>query len=273
MGDLFNTLFIHPILNVLVAIYQLLSFIGIPSSLGFAIIFLTILIRLILYPVIAAQMRTSKRMQQLAPHLSKVKEKHKGNAQMIQKETMKLYQEHGVNPAAGCVPLLIQLPVIWALYAVLQNIVKYTNVNQINEALYFDFLKLQTLWDTHLFGLPLFQSPSQLFDSLGIFVFLVPLITGILQYYQTKVLMPPPAPAVVEKKKKDKDGKSESSAEDFAAAFQKQSLYIFPLMIAFFSYTLPIGLSLYWNTFSIFGIIQQQIMERSSKDEASIKKK
>lgn len=269
MGNIFDTLLIHPILNVLVAIYQLLSVFQIPSALGFAIILLTVVIRVILYPVISAQMRTSKKMQNVAPHISKVKEKHKGDAQRIQKETMLLYQEHGVNPAAGCIPLIIQLPVIWALYGVLQNIVKYTTVKPINDALYFDFLKLTTLWDTHFFGLPLFKSPSQLLESMGFLIFLVPIITGVFQYFQTKILMPPPATD----NKKEVNKKPKGTAEDFAASFQKQSLYLFPVMIGFFSYTLPIGLSLYWNTFSLFGIIQQQIMDRSHKETKVIVRK
>jgi YidC/Oxa1 family membrane protein insertase len=210
-------------------------------------------------------------MQTLTPHLQKVKEKHKGDAQKIQQETMKLYQEHGVNPAAGCVPLLIQLPVIWALYGVLQNIVKYTSIKPINDALYFDFLKLHT-WDPHFFsffGLDISKSPSKLIATVGVLIMLVPIVTGILQYFQSKILLPQAAPTPL---KKDAGKKEGGSAEDFAAAFQKQSLYLFPIMIGFFSYSLPIGLSLYWNTFSIFGIIQQQLLDRAHKKEALIKK-
>lgn len=271
MGNLFNTILIHPILNVLVAIYQLLSWLHVPSPLGFAIILLTVLVRVILYPVISAQMKTSKKMQAVAPHLAKVKEKHKGDSQKIQQETMKLYQEHGVNPAAGCLPLLIQLPVIWALYGVLQNIVKYTSIKPINDALYFDVLKLHTLWDIHFLGLPLTKSPSHLLASVGFLIFLIPVITGILQYFQSKILLQT-APVVKDEKAKKNEKKENSSAEDFAASFQKQSLYLFPIMIGFFSYSLPLGLSLYWNTFSVFGIIQQQLMGRGSKDLALSKK-
>lgn len=110
MMELFQTIFVHPISNLLVAIYQLLIAIGIPYALGFAIILLTIVIRLVLYPFMASQLKASKKMQDLAPHLAKLKEKHKGDAQRLQAETMLLYKEHGVNPLAGCLPILIQLP-------------------------------------------------------------------------------------------------------------------------------------------------------------------
>lgn len=262
--EIFNVILIQPIFNVLVAIYQLLMLFHIPYALGFAIILLTVIVRAILYPFISAQMKTSKKMQDIAPHLSKVKEKHKGDSARIQEETMKLYKEFGVNPAAGCLPLLVQLPIIWGLYAVLQGIVHYTTVDQINKFIYFDALKLTEMWDVNFFGIPLTHSPSQLMTSMGYMILLVPVITAALQYFQSKAMLPIPAAG-----EKPKEKKQSGTAEDFAASFQKQSLYIFPIMIGFFSYTLPVGLSLYWNTFSIFGIIQQQ---RITKAHNSAKK-
>src|SRR3989344_1232954 len=121
--EFFNIIIVHPIINILVAIYQGLLFLNIPYPLGFSIIGLTIVIRIILYPLITTQLRASKKMQDIAPHLSNLKDKHKDDKKRLQEETMRLYKEHGVNPAAGCLPTLIQLPVIWGLYSVLNNIV------------------------------------------------------------------------------------------------------------------------------------------------------
>ncbi len=173
---------------------------------------------------------------------------------MLQQETMRLYKEFGVNPAAGCLPVLVQLPIIWALYSVLQMIVKpgMETLNQINSVLYFSSIKLVQQWDTNFFGLPLGQNPSHLISTIGPVVLLVPIVTGLFQYIQSKMILVPAKPA---EKEKEKDGKKQK--DDFATAFQTQSLYIFPLMIGFFSYGFPIGLSLYWNAFTIFGIIQQ----------------
>lgn len=253
IGIFFNEVFIRPILNVLVAIYQLLFLLHIPYSLGFAIIILTILIRFIMYPLITAQLRTSKKMQDLAPHLSKVKEKHKGDAAKLQQETMRLYKEHGVNPAAGCLPALIQIPIIWALYSVLQKVVGFSSdsvVAHVNQEVYLPFLRLSTPWDQYFFGLPLGQNPSNLLSNMPL-ILLIPLLTGFFQFIQSKMMMvSKPKDAPLGEKKEDKQG-------DFASAFQTQSLYIFPVMIGFFSYGFPIGLSLYWNTFTIFGILQQ----------------
>lgn len=238
----------YPIINILVLIYQGLFFLHIPYALGFSIIILTVLIRLILYPLTGAQLKASKKMQELTPHLNRLKEKHKNDAKMLQQETMKLYKEFGVNPLAGCLPMIIQLPLIYALYQVLQDIVKY-NITEINQVLYTFIPKLTKNWDLTFLGLPLAQTPSHLMSSIGPLILLVPIVTGLLQFIQTKMMF------VSQPKQVDKKG--EKKKEDFATAFQSQSLYIFPLMIAFFSYGFPIGLSLYWNTFTIFGIIQQ----------------
>lgn len=257
IGHIFNILLVYPITNALVAIYSALYNLHVPGALGFAIILLTILIRFIIYPFTHAQLKTSKKMQTLTPHLNHVKEKHKGDSARIQQETMKLYKEHGVNPAAGCLPVLIQLPIIWGLYSVLQKIVGLKSqvvVHEINSIVYFNALKLTQPWDTHFLGVSLAISPQQMLSSAPATwpILLVPILTGVFQFIQSKMMFTTPPKPVLKKGQK-----AEPKKDDFATAFQSQSLYIFPAMIGFFSFTLPFGLSLYWNTFTIFGILQQ----------------
>lgn len=249
--SIFNYVLVWPILNSMIAVYKVLITLNIPYALGFSIIILTALIRFVLYPVMVSQLRASKKMQELSPHLAKLKEKHKEDAKRLQQETMRLYKEHGVNPAAGCLPMLIQLPIIWGLYSVLQQVVRPESqkvILEINKIVYFDFLKITNEWDTSFFGFPLGSNPASLLPTFGPLVFLIPFITGFLQFLQSKMLFTPPHQEVKNKEKKK---------DDFASAFQSQSTYIFPIMIGFFSYTFPIGLSLYWNTFTLFGMIQQ----------------
>lgn len=256
--NIFNYVLVWPIVNALVAIYKLFLLFHVPYTLGFSIIGLTVLLRLILYPLTRSQLKASKKMQDLSPHLSKLKDKHKGDAKTLQQETMKLYKEFGVNPAAGCLPVLVQLPIIWGLYSVLIQVVNLGGdkvVPSINKIVYFDFIKLSGSWETSFFGIPLGQNPASIFSinnlfSIGSLILLVPILTGFFQFIQSKMMM-------ASSKNKPKQEKKEKKKEDFASAFQSQSLYIFPLMIGFFSYGFPIGLSLYWNTFSIFGIVQQ----------------
>lgn len=250
MGNLFNTLLVIPIINILVVIYNVLLAIHLPYALGFSIIVLTSLMRLILFPLTAQQLKSSKKMQDLNPHLSTLRERHKGDAKTLQTETMKLYKEHGVNPIAGCLPLLVQLPFIWALYTVLNKVVRLDSsaiLSYINSLLYFEPLKLTKVWDPSFFGLPLGKSPSDLIGGIGIAILILPLITGTTQFIQSKMLFSQKPPLKTGEKKK----------EDFASSFQTQSTYIFPIMIGVLSFTFPLGLSLYWNTFTVFGIIQQ----------------
>lgn len=253
--NIFDSLIVYPLINVLLLCYQIVFSLHIPYALGFSIILLTVVIRLILYPLTGAQLKASKKMMDLNPHLKNLKEKHKGDAKTLQAETMRLYKEHGVNPAAGCLPVLIQMPVIFGLYSVLNKIIHLGagTVTEINKIVYFDFLQLSKVWDTTFFGIPLGQSPSTLYKALPLLL-LVPILTGIFQFIQSKMMLPAVSAA---DKKITKAKSGEKKSDDFATAFQSQSLYIFPFMIAFFSWGFPIGLSLYWNTFTIFGIIQQ----------------
>lgn len=258
MIELFNLLIVAPITNLLLGIYQLVSITQLPFGLGISIILLTIVMRLLLAPLTASQLKAAKKMQEVAPELKKLKEKYKGNNQRLQAETMLLYKKQGINPAAGCLPVILQLPIIWGLYNVLQHLVKETSLGEINKFAYADWLKLDTLWDTSFLGIPIAQTPADLFSTIGIIIVIVPLLTGLSQFIQSRMMIPAAKPedkAVVKSTKK-KNGEQKTTP-DFATAFQTQTLYIFPLMIGFFSFTFPVGLSLYWITFTIFGIIQQ----------------
>jgi len=140
--NLFDLILINPILNVMVAIYQLLTALHVPSALGFSIILLTIVVRLILYPLMHQSLRQQKKMQQLTPHINKLKEKHKGDAKRLQVEQMALFKEHGGNPASGCFVMIVQIPILIGVYNVLLKAVHSTSVNDSNNRLYCGGLKL-----------------------------------------------------------------------------------------------------------------------------------
>lgn len=256
---MFDQFLVYPLLNTLVAIYQLLVFLHIPYALGFSIILLTVLIRLVMYPMITSQLRASKKMQDLAPHISSLKDRHKGDNARIQKETMQLYKDHGVNPASGCLSAIAQMGIIvFGLYPAFTKIISLDPAKAMAELnsniLYSPALWLNKPWDTHFLGVPLAQNPSQLLATMPLVVIAIPLLTGLLQFIQSKMMFSKPQ----ESDKKALAIKApQKKNDDFASIFQTQSLYIFPVMIGFFSYTFPVGLSLYWNTFTVFGIIQQ----------------
>ena len=250
--NIFDIVLINPILNILVVIYQLLTALHVPSALGFSIVLLTVVIRLILSPFMHQSLKQQKKTQALTHHVNKIKEKHKADAKRQQAEIMALYKAEGVNPASGCVFLIIQIPILIGLYNVLLKAVHIKSINDINHVLYSSSLRINHMWDTHFFGVPLASSPAQLIHTAGPIVLLVSVFTAVFQLIQSRMMMQKPAPGVVVEQKK-------KSEPDFATAMQQQTMYIFPLMIAFLSYNYPFGLSLYWNTLTIFGIIQQYI--------------
>ncbi len=257
MGDIFKVVFAQPILNLLVVFYKIYLFIHLPGAFGLAIITLTVLIRLILHPFFKKQIVTAKKMQEMKPHLDKLSQKHKGDAKKLQAEQMRLYQEAGINPASGCLFMIIQIPVFIALYNTLSLFLRTSKANvveQINHLLYSPSLHISTI-DPTFFGLSLTAIPQK---AGGVYL-IIPAITAVLQYFQAKSSMPgvtPPAPK--EEKKIIKEETKKDTASDFQSAMNTQMRYIFPLLIGWFSYTLPAGLSLYWNIFSIFSIIQYQ---------------
>jgi YidC/Oxa1 family membrane protein insertase len=254
-----NQFFVWPIINILMGLYNFFEWLGLPGPMGFAVIGLTIVIRLILYPLMRAQLRSAKKMSSLKPHMDALNEKHKEDKQALQQAQLALYKEHGVNPAAGCLPLLIQMPVLIALYNVFYHVLSNGNleklVEEINTVAYASWLHVSSL-DLSFFGVNLGLKPSA-WQTDGWWLLLVPVITGLLQWYQTKLMMVQAAPAggdkQIAKKKKD----DEKKPEDMAADMQKQMAIITPIMFGYFAFQFPLGLALYWNVFGIFGIIQQ----------------
>jgi len=114
---MWNTFFYQPLLNAVVIVYQQLPFL----KLGLSIIILTILLRILLFPFSMSSMKQQEAMKKLQPEINKIKKKYKKDQKKLNEETMKLYSKHKVNPASGCLPLLIQMPVMIALYRVFIN--------------------------------------------------------------------------------------------------------------------------------------------------------
>ncbi len=256
IGDLFNTIFLGPVINLLVLIFQGLQSLHIPGALGFSIVILTLIIRVLVWPFMSSQMKSMKKMAELKPHLDALKQKHKNDKQALASAQMSLYKEHGVNPAGGCLPALIQIPVFIALYQSIINILPGAEgqIDKINALLYFPQLKLPSTLDPNFFGINLGFKPSE-FSSHGVFLLAVPLITAALTFFQSKMALPKPVkhyPSDSPKEAKEKEGLEESMGQ-----VQSQMVYLMPIMIGYFAFNFPIGLAIYWNTYTILGIIQQ----------------
>ena len=206
---------------------------------GVAIIIVTIIIRLLLAPLQQFQLLSSRRtmaeQRKLAPQVAELRKKYKKEPQKLNQEMMKLYQEHGVNPLgglAGCAPLVVQLPVLYALYYVFrgahvgaQHFLFVPNLMEIPNA-------------THLLaGLPI--------PALAVLVF--PLLAAATTFVQTKMLQQPPP-------------LNPTDQEAQMQQTQRMMVFLSPLMIGFFALSVPAGLSLYWFIGNCVSIIQQSFV-------------
>lgn len=275
--NLWNQILVWPIINLLIFFYKFFEWLRFPGPLGFAVIALTIAMRFLLYPLMQAQLKSAKKMSDLKPHLDNLHAKHKDDKQKLQQAQLDLYKEHGVNPAAGCLPLLVQFPVLIALYNVFYQVLSNGNlekvVENINQVVYHTALKINSL-DMSFLGINLGLKPSD-WQVSGWWLLSIPVITGLLQWYQTKLMMPSTSNLKSQntmtkmediknsKKKPPADAKAVAGKEDTAAEMQKQMALISPIMFGVFAYQLPVGLALYWNIFGIFGIMQQLKVNKS----------
>lgn len=258
IGALFNLLLLQPTINLIVFILRVFEASNIPGALGWSIIALTAIVKIASWPFTQQQLVAAKKMMDLKPHLDTLKEKHKGNNQALAQAQMALYKDHGVNPAGGCLPAIIQIVLIYPLYQVIEAILQPGHgLERINYFLYDKAWRLDRLPDPNFLGFNLAHKPAE-FMQFGALLLSIPLITAALQYVLSKMMMPQsvavyPNDSKVEVKEKAKEA-------DMATAMQSQMLIMMPLMIGFFSFQFPVGLSLYWNVLSIMGIYQQYLV-------------
>lgn len=259
IGDVFNALLLQPIINLVVLILYSLQTIHIPGAVGFSIIILTIIISLVTWPFRSKQIRGAKllseKMAELRPRINELKEKHKGDKLKFNQAQAELLKEHGVNPAAGCLPAIIPILLIFPLYQVIFAFFDgKKGLETINYFLYSSSGHLKSVPDLHFFGLNLAAKPSE-FASAGLLLLSVPLITAFLTFIQSAMM----APKKVRNYKTDSkvEIKEKAQSEDMTQAMQSQMMFMMPLMIGFAAFQFPVGLALYWNTLTLLGIVQQ----------------
>lgn len=222
---------IAPINTLLIFLYGLSG-----QNLGFAIILLTLIVRGVLVPVTIPSLKSAKKLQELKPHLDKLKEKHK-DKQKLQLATLELYKQHGINPAAGCLPQIAQLLVLIALYQVFIN---FINGGQFNgQSLNLSFLWLNLGKPDPYYILPILAGFTQL-----IFSFMM--TSGLESHVK--------APKNKDEKKKEEDN------IEMAQSMQQQMLYLMPAMTVIIALKFPSGLALYWVVTTLFSLVQQYVV-------------
>ena len=205
----------------------MVSLYGFIPNYGVVVILFAVLIKAVTYPLMAKQLRSTKKMQEIQPELNKIKLKYKSDPALQQQKMSALFQKSGVNPLAGCLPMLVQFPVLIAVFMVFRNTIEFRG-----EPFF--------LWITDL------ASPDTLFMLGSIPINVLPFLMSLSMFYTMKV-----------------STAAQSSGGDPAQeATQKMMKYMFPGMMFFLFYGFPSGLNLYYLCFNVIQIIQQKIINK-----------
>jgi YidC/Oxa1 family membrane protein insertase len=228
MAELWNTIILEPVLNSLIAMCNVFG-----GSFGLAIIVLTVIVRLILFPLTVRQTQSTKAMQTLQPKIQELQKKYAKNQQKLQQEMMKVYKEAGINPLGCLWPMLIQLPIWIALYQSILQALAATpeSLLSLSQHLYHWAAVGQAVpLNEHFLGLNLSQP--------GGANLILPILVGGTMWIQQKMVTPPPA-----------DPRQQTMTS--------MTTLMMPLMFGFFTLSFPSGLALYWVVSNIIGIIIQ----------------
>jgi len=234
LGTAFNVILYQPLLNILVLFYLYIP----GHDFGVAVIALTVLIKLIFYPLGSKAIRSQRALSALQPKMKEIQEKYKDNKEQQTKEMMALYKREKINPFSGCLPILIQLPVLLALYRVF-----WYGLNPEQMTLLYNFVPLPGVINPSFLGLVNLAEPS----------ILLAVIAGILQFIQIRTSMPP---------------KKVTKGSNVSDHMQKQMQFFMPVFMVIILFKLPSAIGLYWVTTTIFTIIQQYCILKKTKKEA-----
>ncbi|MCX6794700.1 MAG: YidC/Oxa1 family membrane protein insertase [Candidatus Falkowbacteria bacterium] len=238
MVHFFTIVFYQPILNLLVYLYNTISF----HDLGLAIIFLTAVLKLILWPLGRSAIKSQKSLQDLQPKINELKKEYGNDKTALSRATMDLYKNNKVNPFSSCLPLLIQLPFLIAVYRVFRD-----GVNNKLDYVYSFISRPETI-NLVSFGFLDLGKPS------------IPLavLAGLAQFWQAKMMITK-QPVVKTPGSKD---------ESMAAIMNKQMLYFMPAITIFIGISLPGGLTLYWFVLTLLTVLQQLVTFRKKSGTA-----
>ncbi len=223
--NLINTFIFDPIFNALIFFYNIFG------DIGLAIIAITLVVRAILLPLSNKAFKAQRRLQALQPELKRLQEKHKDDRETLSKELMAFYKREGVNPASSCLPTLVQIPILIALYYVFREAIRGQNLNHV-----YSFIHQPSSTDPNFFGMINLSSTGAHPANI-----ILAVVTAGLQFLQSKMLMP-----------KGVD----------TPAMNRQMIYLFPVLTFVFALSLPAALPLYWATSTLFIVVQQYVIIR-----------
>lgn len=221
------TLFI-PLYNFLIFLTSVLP----GADLGLAIIILTILVKIVIFPLYAKSVETQIKMKSIEPRLKEIKAKYKDNLPEQSRLTMELYKQDKINPFSGFLVLFIQIPIIISLFYV------FKESFVIQKDLLYSFVSIPEKLNTSFLGL---------INLTTNYNYLLAILTGATQYLQTQLSLP----------KRDDKSSDKSFGSDLAKSMDLQMRYVMPILTGFIAFTLPAAISLYWVTSNIFSSIYE----------------
>jgi len=236
----FNTFFYEPLYNGLVFLISIMP----GADVGLAVIVLTLLVKIIILPLSHKSVASQAKMRSIEPEMKRVKERHKDKQEQA-RQVMDLYKKHGVNPFSGCFLMLVQLPIIFALYWVFFKGL----ANNIDQNLLYSFITAPEQINMHFLGLVDMSKKNIILAALA----------GISQYFQMKLSMPPIPKDDGEKKKGDMSFKDE-----FAKNMNLQMRYMLPGIVFFVAYSISSAVALYWLVSNLFSIGHELVVKRKA---------
>lgn len=236
---LFRMLVTQPLLNFLILIASLTP----GYNLGAAIILFTIIIKLVLFLPTQHALEGQKKLQALQPKIAQLKEKYGEDPKKLNEETMKLWKQEKVNPFQSCLPMLLQFPILIGMFYVIRD---GSHLELSRHLLYSWYTNLSWQFGTGFLGLDLLK-PS---------MYIMPPLLVVLQFLQMKLSF---AKAKKAQEKQPKKPLADQSAQDMQ---QQMMLYVLPVMIGVFAFQFPAAVSLYWGVSTVFGIVQQLVVNR-----------
>jgi YidC/Oxa1 family membrane protein insertase len=245
-GGFFFTVLTQPMYNFLIVFYNVLASVGI-MDLGLAVIAVTVSLKLVLLPFTAKAVVAQRNMQALQPKMDQIKKEYKDKKEEQAKKMMELYKENNVNPMSSCLPIVIQMPILLALYNVLRRSVAHSE----SLAMLYTFVPAPEILNTTFLNIV----------DLSVRSIPLAIIAGLIQYVQARMLQAKKPPKEV-----DSEG---SKDESMAAAMTKSMTYTMPIITVIFGATLPGGVTLYWLVSNLISVLQQFFLFRKPVKEAN----
>ena len=233
--QLYTTILYQPLFNLLVFFYNIIPDIGI------AIILLTIIVKIILWPLSHKGLKSQKVLQDLQPKMNALKEKYKDNKEKLGQETMALYKREKINPMSSCLPLLIQFPVIIAVFRVFRAIFAET----VDFSLLYSFVSIPKVINPITLG---FLDLSQ--PQIGLAI-----LAGLAQFWHSRILL--------KRNKKETTSDSKKKELSLPETMSKQMMYFMPVITVFIASSFPGGLALYWLVITLLGVLDQYLINKS----------